>query len=107
MKKYLMTAMAAVAMGVAFTSCSHNTDLYGGEEGGGKINGRTVQEQIEDTIIFRLSFLVCAFRRDPFMDFLVQRLQLVNRQVIKPGIFIRSVFCGGDVCTGQNKAQDK
>lgn len=52
-----MTAMAAVAMGVAFTSCSHNTDLYGGEEGGGKINGRTVQEQIElDKAVYKASF---------------------------------------------------
>ena len=57
MKKYLMTAMAAVAMGVAFTSCSHNTDFYGGEEGGGKINGRTVQEQIElDKAVYKASF---------------------------------------------------
>lgn len=33
MKKYLMTAIAAVAMGAAFTSCSHNDDLYNnGEE---------------------------------------------------------------------------
>ena len=57
MKKYLMTAMAAVAMGVAFTSCSHNTDLYGGEEGGGKINGRTVQEQIElDKAVYKAAF---------------------------------------------------
>ena len=57
MKKYLMTAMAAVAMGVAFTSCSHNTDLYGGEEGGGKINGRTVQEQIElDKAVYNAAF---------------------------------------------------
>ena len=52
-----MTAMAAVAMGVAFTSCSHNTDLYGGEEGGGKINGRTVQEQIElDKAVYKAAF---------------------------------------------------
>ncbi len=52
-----MTAMAAVAMGVAFTSCSHNTDLYGGEEGSGKINGRTVQEQIElDKAVYKASF---------------------------------------------------
>ena len=57
MKKYLMTAMAAVAMGVAFTSCSHNTDLYGGEEGGGKINGRTAQEQIElDKAVYKAAF---------------------------------------------------
>jgi len=28
MKKYLMTAIAAVAMGAAFTSCSHNDDEY-------------------------------------------------------------------------------
>lgn len=57
MKKYLMTAMAAVAMGVAFTSCSHNTDLYGGEEGGGKINGRTAQEQIElDKAVYNAAF---------------------------------------------------
>ena len=28
MKKYLMTAFAAVAMGAAFTSCSHNDDEY-------------------------------------------------------------------------------
>lgn len=52
-----MTAMAAVAMGVAFTSCSHNTDLYGGEEGGGKINGRTAQEQIElDKAVYKAAF---------------------------------------------------
>ena len=52
-----MTAMAAVAMGVAFTSCSHNTDLYGGEEGGGKINGRTAQEQIElDKAVYNAAF---------------------------------------------------
>lgn len=57
MKKYLMTAMAAVAMGVAFTSCSHNTDLYGGEEGGGKINGRTAKEQIElDKAVYKAAF---------------------------------------------------
>ena len=57
MKKYLMTAMAAVAMGVAFTSCSHNTDLYGGEEGSGKINGRTAQEQIElDKAVYKAAF---------------------------------------------------
>lgn len=57
MKKYLMTAMAAVAMGVAFTSCSHNTDLYGGEEGGGKINGRTAREQIElDKAVYKAVF---------------------------------------------------
>ena len=57
MKKYLMTAMAAVAMGVAFTSCSHNTDLYGGEEGGGKINGRTAKEQIElDKAVYKAVF---------------------------------------------------
>jgi hypothetical protein len=57
MKKYLMTAMAAVAMGVAFTSCSHNTDLYGGEDGSGKINGRTAQEQIElDKAIYKAAF---------------------------------------------------
>lgn len=56
MKKYLMTAMAAVAMGVAFTSCSHNTDLYGGEEGG-KISGRTVKEQIElDKAVYKAAF---------------------------------------------------
>ena len=46
MKKYLMTAMAAVAMGATFTSCSHNTDLYGGGENG-EINGRTAEEQAE------------------------------------------------------------
>lgn len=52
-----MTAMAAVAMGVAFTSCSHNTDLYGGEEGGGKINGRTAKEQIElDKAVYKAAF---------------------------------------------------
>ena len=52
-----MTAMAAVAMGVAFTSCSHNTDLYGGEEGSGKINGRTAQEQIElDKAVYKAAF---------------------------------------------------
>ena len=52
-----MTAMAAVAMGVAFTSCSHNTDLYGGEEGGGKIKGRTAQEQIElDKAVYNAAF---------------------------------------------------
>ena len=52
-----MTAMAAVAMGVAFTSCSHNTDLYGGEEGGGKINGRTAKEQIElDKAVYKAVF---------------------------------------------------
>ena len=28
MKKYLMTAIAAVAMGAAFTSCSHSLDVY-------------------------------------------------------------------------------
>ena len=46
MKKYLMTAMAAVAMGATFTSCSHNTDLYGGGENG-ETNGRTAEEQAE------------------------------------------------------------
>ena len=52
-----MTAMAAVAMGVAFTSCSHNNDFYGGEEGGGKINGRTAQEQIElDKAVYNAAF---------------------------------------------------
>lgn len=52
-----MTAMAAVAMGVAFTSCSHNTDLYGGEEGSGKINGRTAKEQIElDKAVYKAAF---------------------------------------------------
>ena len=57
MKKYLMTAMAAVAMGVAFTSCSHNNDFYGGEEGSGKINGRTAQEQIElDKAVYNAAF---------------------------------------------------
>ena len=57
MKKYLMTAMAAVAMGVAFTSCSHNNDFYGGEEGSGKINGRTAQEQIElDKAVYKAAF---------------------------------------------------
>lgn len=57
MKKYLMTAMAAVAMGVAFTSCSHNNDFYGGEEGSGKINGRTAKEQIElDKAVYNAAF---------------------------------------------------
>jgi hypothetical protein len=57
MKKYLMTAMAAVAMGVAFTSCSHNTDLYGGEEGSGKVNGRSIQEQLElDKAVYKAAF---------------------------------------------------
>ena len=57
MKKYLMTAMAAVAMGVASTSCSHNTDFYGGEEGSGKINGRTAKEQIElDKAVYNAAF---------------------------------------------------
>lgn len=52
-----MTAMAAVAMGVAFTSCSHNNDFYGGEEGSGKINGRTAQEQIElDKAVYNAAF---------------------------------------------------
>ena len=52
-----MTAMAAVAMGVAFTSCSHNNDFYGGEEGSGKINGRTAKEQIElDKAVYNAAF---------------------------------------------------
>lgn len=42
MKKYLMTAIAAVAMGAAFTSCSHNDDLYNGEEN----NKQNEQQQI-------------------------------------------------------------
>ena len=52
-----MTAMAAVAMGVAFTSCSHNTDLYGGEDGSGKVNGRSIQEQLElDKAVYKAAF---------------------------------------------------
>lgn len=43
MKKYLMTAFAAVAMGAAFTSCSHNDDLYNG----GENNEQNEQKQIE------------------------------------------------------------
>jgi hypothetical protein len=31
MKKYLMTALAAVALGAAFVSCSHSEDLSGGD----------------------------------------------------------------------------
>ena len=38
MKKYLMTAIAAVAMGAAFTSCSHNDDLYNNGEENNKQN---------------------------------------------------------------------
>ncbi len=36
MKKYLMTAIAIVAMGGAFTSCSHNDDVYNGQVEKGK-----------------------------------------------------------------------
>ena len=43
MKKYLMTAIAAVTLGAAFTSCSHNDDLYNGEEN----QKQNEQKQIE------------------------------------------------------------
>ena len=32
MKKYLMTTIAVVTMGAAFTSCSHNFDVYNSED---------------------------------------------------------------------------
>ena len=45
MRKYLMTALAAVALGAAFTSCSHSDDLY--NPANEERNDLTVQEAIE------------------------------------------------------------
>ena len=47
MKKYLMTALAAVALGAAFVSCSHSEDLSGGDTPAPKPNPVSEQRAVE------------------------------------------------------------